>query len=224
MIDVPFSFYLKMGLKVTLMAIGTCLVLGYFFLSIWFLGLAIAIAGPPIMIFKYFWDRRNGAMEYIYRNDLLKQKARSFIISRFGVRRYFSILFLKLWGRLGNPKTAYIEILENYSREMSDEVQYFLLIEVSRILVREDDYKKAIEYLLKAHQLLENRLVVNIKLAQTFEYIGDVIQAERYYQKATSDPLNSEKLNKFIGTQIERVKTKGPCKQPPALGARYILR
>ncbi len=213
-----------MGLKKTLMAISTCLVVGYLFINIWPIGLAIAIGGPPVMIVKYFWDRRNGAMEYIYRNDLLKQKSRSFIITRLGLIQYLSIVALKLGGRLANSKAAYIAIFENKELTMSDEVRYFLYIEVGRILVREDNYDGAIEYFKKAHELLENRLVANIKLAQTFEYKGDVIQAANYYNKAMSDPLNSEKLKAFILSQIDRLIKKGPCKQPPALGARYILR
>lgn len=226
MIDIPFSFYLKYSIKVTLMAMGTCFVLGYMFFGIgfWPLGPAIAILGPPILIFKHFWNRRNGALEYIYRNDLLKQKTRSFIISQYGLLKYLSIIELKLGGWAATPQKKHIAILEDKNLQVSNEVRYFLSIEVGRFFVRVNDYIKAIEYFKAANELLEDRLVGNVKLAQTFEFLGDVGQATSYYQKATTDPLNSEKLNKYLLTQVDRVKEKGPCKQPSTLVARYMLR
>ena len=225
MVNVPFGFYVKVSFKATLMAIGTCLVLGYFFLSpIWPLGLSIIFFGPPLLMYKYFWDRRNGAFEYIYRNNLLKQKARSFVISKYGFSKYLSIVALKLGGSVSTPQQFYIEILEDKTLHMSDEVRYFLSIEVGRFFVKANEYNKAIEYFRTANELLESRLVGNIKLAQTFEFLGDAEQAIHYYQKAIIDPLNSEKLNKYILAQVDRVKEKGPCRQPPTLVARYMLR
>ena len=85
----------------------------------------------------------------------------------------------------------------------------------------DEEYIKAIEALKSALAINSSEIIVNVCLAETYEYIGRGDKAIKTYETTKIMCSLSSNLTKYIDNQIERVRKKGPRKAPPITGLRY---
>ena len=96
-------------------------------------------------------------------------------------------------------------------------------MKTASVFLKDDDFDNVIRFLKQAADIKPNDLVVNYRLAVSFERIGAGKDAIQYYKEALKDPfINSSQIKRFIMSQIERVATEGPKKKPPMFGFRYM--
>ena len=86
-----------------------------------------------------------------------------------------------------------------------------------------DDYEKENRCLKQAAAIKPGNLVVNCRLANSFEKIGNGNEAVKSYNAALGDPnIWSDNLKNYVTNQIERVKTEGPAKKPSVPRLKYM--
>ena len=224
------SFYIRSWLKNSLMAIGTGFVMGYFSSIIiplpnnTLIGAIVAFIIYQYVSFDRFFGARRGEFEYEYRNDLVEKNINKLVLKSFGISTYIDFILDGFNAICTIQEEICKRLLQNASIKQSAENLFFSYIKMSNLAMKQDDFKKEKQMLVSANELRPNDLIANYRLAVCYEMDGSVDDAIKHYYLASNDPyLNSNQLRKFILSQVERIKLKGPMNRPPALGAKYMV-
>ncbi|MCP4111762.1 MAG: hypothetical protein GY749_40600 [Desulfobacteraceae bacterium] len=114
-------------------------------------------------------------------------------------------------------------LLQHTSIKENDENLFYIYIKMSSLAIKEDNFIKQKQMALSAIELKPDDLIANYRLAVCYEMEGSADEAIKHYYAASNDPdLNSDQLRKFIVSQIERIKLKGPMNRPPVSGTKYM--
>ena len=144
------------------------------------------------------------------------------IADTFG-RKIFEQLYQEEINQMPVQGIEFCKNLLEKSRSNSDEDLLFgLHITIARFYEKDHDYKTSISQLLEAVTIKPQNLIANIRLAQSYEWIGSGDEAISSYERALENPAaEKESIRNFINSQIEIVKKHGPRKAQPITGFRY---
>jgi tetratricopeptide (TPR) repeat protein len=216
---IPVTFYIRFGLKNSIMALATGMLMGFMVGSMWpqskespvplILGLAVGIIsfiGYQFYAYNYYSGKRRGEFEYIYRQSLIDSR----------IKRFFD--------RLSHAPTIPIpKLLNRMENEPDPNRKFDIYMTVAWFAAREDRHQKAIEYLQEAAALKKDDLVASFRLGQSWERLGKGEEAIQAYEMALQDPwLDSQPLKEFVSSQIERVRNNGPQKGMPYHYLKHI--
>lgn len=234
---IPIGYYIRFWLKNSLLALGTGYVVGMLVIR-FFLILVITpektdiiapIAGSTgglltyqYIIFSLFWGTRRGHFEYEYRDVLNERNLKKLIVKEYGV---FALLRFVL--DQFNQTSLYQEDLCKKlvrRKDVKDGDLFDIYMRLSKLALKFDNYGAELENLHHAVALKPNDIVANYRLAVAFERNGSATDAVKHYEAALNSPdISTIELKKYIESQIERVKTKGPTSKPPTLGCKWII-
>ncbi|ABW67506.1 hypothetical protein Dole_1702 [Desulfosudis oleivorans Hxd3] len=183
----------------------------------------ICLLIDQVIIYRLFWGDRQGDFEYKYREVILEKRISRVIIQKYGVFKYFQY-YIDQFNQIGySQKTICLNLLKDEKISQDYAKKFIILLKTSDLFVKDGDNTSAIQYLKHAINIKPTDLVANYRLAVLYESIGDREKAIEHYLKGMRDSLiNSDRLRRYIKSQIKRVETKGPMKKPPMLGLRYM--
>ncbi len=225
---VPSSFYITFRCKTTGMAVATGLLMGYFatifvppFYSICVhyapvpLGAIVAVIINQITVHKYINGKMRGAFEYVYRESKVTSPIDMEIRCRLLYGQHVNLELESL--------SIFKEIMaraENYKNEE----KYIGYLAAAHAANAGSEYNNEITALKQAVILKPNDLIANYRLARAYERIGSAQEAIKSYETSLGDPsVDSEELRRFLISQAERVKEKGPQQASPIPGLIYQL-
>lgn len=224
---IPSDFYERFRLNTSLLAIGTGLVLGLFLTAfVPFLKPLYRVAVIPLgglfgflvnlrIVHNYFKGKMRGVFEYVYRESLL-EPAIDLAISNARQSGFEAVLEVE---SLALFKTL---MLQAEIRTEEDKFIYYMAAAKAANAGSED--RNSLTALKLAVALKPKDMVVNFKLARTFERIGSAQEAIEAYEAAFQEPsIDSEALKGFLAAQVQRVKEKGPEQRSPIPGLIYQL-
>ncbi len=213
------------------MAIGTGFVVGYFSSAI------IAVYIPPISaiigaiisfsIYQYvsfdlFFGKRRGEFEYEYRNYLAEKIIKKLVLRSYGIFSFINYFQDQFNALRPSQKSICQKLLKNANILNNNNSLYYIYYKLANLELREDNFQNEKMMLKSAISLNPDNLLANFRFAVCCEMDGHVDEAIHHYELALNDPyLISKSLNKYISTNIERIKLKGPMNRPPTLGAKY---
>ena len=115
------------------------------------------------------------------------------------------------------------ELLSRKECSENRDLEFHLLIKLSKFLVKEERYSDAIEELKAAVSIRPKDLIANFFAGENYERIGESQSAIKHYASALNDPdVSSPYVREFVESQIKRVQDKGPRKAGPQTGFRYM--
>ena len=227
----PSTFYFRFWLTGSLMATATGLVVGYFvpgsFLSFPPLGSVmaaiLALLVQQCLVFSHFWGKRRGAFEYEYRQYLLEKQTKEVFIRVLGRAGFYRWYLDQLSEMPWYEGEMCQKVLIKLQNQANDDLKFPVYVQAAKIALRGRKYNKALEYLKQALSVSPHNLVANLRQAEVFEYMGLPSEAISSYEAAVEDPSPiSAALRRFVSSQIERVRKKGPRKKLPITGFRRI--
>ena len=214
------------------MAVGTGFVLGIFssYLIIVYdpiinalLGAFLALIIYQVVSFSRFFGKRRGEFEYEYRNDLVEKYIKKMVLKTFGILAYINFIQDGFNEISSTQEDICKRLIKNEGIKSSSSNLFFIYLKMSNLSMKLNNFKKEKEMILSAIHLKPNDLIANYRLAICHEMEGSAENAIKHYNLATNDPfLRSNQLRKFILSQVERIKLKGPMNRPPVLGAKYL--
>jgi hypothetical protein len=231
-VKIPNSFYFSFRLKNSLWAFASGAFVGYLFLLFlpqdryipgeYILGIILTggVTGAIIYQFflpKYFFGKRRGEFEYIYRQTLIDGRIKKVIDSlTFTFSDEKSVLNLA-------PTVVIPLLLKKIEIESDPERKFDFFMSMAWATAKEDQHQKAIEYLQEAIALKRDDLVASVRLGVSWERLGKGEEAIHAYETALQEPsLDSQPLRDFVSEQIERVKADGPQKGTPYRFLKYM--
>jgi tetratricopeptide (TPR) repeat protein len=124
---------------------------------------------------------------------------------------------------VNDPTPIINKYLDSLSMESDLENKFWLHITLASLYGQTWEYNKAMTQLEAAAALKPNDLVANFRLAEALERTGKDDEAIRHYEAALDDPsIESGQLKEFVVSQIQRVRTHGPSKDPQYPFKKYI--
>lgn len=225
---IPSSFYITFRCKTTGMAAATGLVMGYFagafvppFWGIWVqyvplpLGAIVAVIINQIAVHNYINGKKRGAFEYVYRESLITSPINMEIRRRL------------LYGQHVNLELESLSIFKEimaHAENYKNEEKYIGYLAAAHAANAGSEYNNEITALRQAVILKPDDLIANYRLARAYERIGSAQKAIKSYEASLCDPsIDSEELRRFLKSQAERVKEKGPQQASPIPGLIYQL-
>ncbi len=225
---IPSSFYTTFRCKTTGMAAATGLLMGFFatiFVPSFYgicvhyapvpIGAIVAVIINQITVHNYINGKMRGAFEYVYRESQITSPIDMEIRRRLLYGHHMNLeleslsIFKEIMARAENYKDE--EILIGY-------------LAAAHAANAGNDYNNEITALKQAVMLKPNNLIANYRLARAYERIGSAQEAIKSYEASSGDPsIDSEELRRFLGSQSERVKEKGPQQASPIPGLIYQL-
>jgi tetratricopeptide (TPR) repeat protein len=175
----------------------------------------------PLLVYQfyaysYFYGKRRGEFEYIYRQSLIDSRIKMVkdnLPFTFPMEKYLSYA----------PTIASPLLLKKIETEPDVSRKFDLYLALAWAAAEEGQHQKAIESLQEALTLKKDDLVASFHLGQSWERLGKDVEAIQAYEMALIDPsIDSQPLREFVASQIERVKIKGPQKGMPYHYLRYI--
>lgn len=228
---IPAHFYTDFRIKTTLLAAGTGCLIGLFstriviFLIAPFMspdyayvmvpiGGIVAIVINQYVVHDYFVGKLRGAFEYVYRESLIKSQINT-EIHRFLT---FGTEFNEL-----ESLAVYKAIMSRIS-DYSEDGRFFAYLAAGHAANVGCEWNNELAALKQAVILRPTDLIANYRLARTYERIGAVHDAIKSYETSLNDPsIDTPELRKFLTSQAERVKEKGPQRASPIPGLIYQL-
>ena len=212
------------------MAVGTGFVVGYLTsnIIIFYNPLINGLIGAVLafIIYQYvsrsILGARRGELEHEYRIDLVEKAVKKMVLRKLGI-----FPFIKYFqDQFNTIRTVQKDICRNLLADTEiahdNDSLYYIYYKLADLELREDNFEKEKRMLASAHAIRPNDLLANYRLALNCEMDGLVDDAINHYKMALNDPdLDSDALRKYIDSQVERIKTKGPKNRVKALGARY---
>lgn len=225
---IPSSFYTTFRCKTTGMAAATGLLMGYFatiFVPSFYgicvhyapvpIGAIVAVIINQITVHNYIKGKMRGAFEYVYRESQITSPIDMEIRRRMLYGHHMNLELESL--------SIFNEIMaraENYK----DEEKFIGYLAAAHAANAGSEYNNEITALKQAVMLNPNNLIANYRLARAYERIGSAQEAIKSYEASLADPsIDSEELKRFLGSQSERVKEKGPQQSSPIPGLIYQL-
>jgi tetratricopeptide (TPR) repeat protein len=223
--NIPWTYYFEYWLKNSLMALVTGFLISFiippFFAAVPFFGLIVVLI-YQLVICRHFWGKRRGDFEFSSKESLIRKRLSSLIRQYLGIGEMFRFKLDSLNNIVTYGWDVHKKLLEHSNNEK--EMFHFYLNHIAADLSRkEGDLKKERNYLLNAITSCPDELITNFRLAVTFEREGRSEESIEYYKKALVGLSNSStELKEFINRQITRVIEKGPKKNPPMPGLRFM--
>jgi hypothetical protein len=231
MVPIPAHFYTDFRIKSTFLAAGTgCLVgllsiqiVGIFiapFMSPGYAYLMVPIGGivavliNQYIIHDYFVGKLRGAFEYVYRESLIE--------SRINTEIHSSLTFGTEFNEM-ESLAVYKAIMSRIS-DYDDEGRFFAYLAAGHAANVGSEFNNELTALKRAVMVRPTDLIANYRLARSFERIGAAQDAIKAYETSLNDPsIDTPELRKFLTSQVERVKEKGPQQASPIPGLIYQL-
>ncbi len=175
------------------------------------------------LVFSHFWGKRRGAFEYEYKQYLLEKRTKEIFIRALGRAGFYRWYLDQLSEIPWYEGEMCQKVLMKLQNQANDHLKLPVYVQAAKIAVRGRKYSKALEYLKQALSASPHDFVANLRQAELFEYMGLPSEAISSYEAAieVSSPISAE-LRRFVSSQIERVRTKGPRKRPPITGLRRM--
>ena len=228
---IPIKSYEWYWLKNTSMALGTGTIIGYFSTQLiiilynplynCLIGAILTLFIAQIIIFSRFWGSRRGYFEYEFKNEVIEHGLGKIIYSLCGLSEYAYYLFN---GQLTSVRQELSEKLLNNERLKNNFYNLFVvLVNAADAAVEDNNHNKEFEYLLRALNMKPTDAIANLKIGIAYENNERKEDAINYYETALNDSNNSKQFNKYILSQIDRVKIGGCKKHPLNKGLRFML-
>lgn len=225
--NISYRFIFRYWLKNTILAGATGFAIGLAIPFFPFRHLGGTILGLfiyQIVVCSYFWGKRRGDFEYIYRKIFLEKIIKQIIIKYCSRITYYRFYFDQ-FNSISSYQWEICQKLLSDKEILSDnDLIFFIYLKAAKISLKEDSFDREIKYLKKALTIKPNDLVVNCKLAVAMERARASEKAISAYEAALKDPLITDKMIVFLKAQIERVKLKGPSIKQTSPGLRDTSR
>ena len=228
---IPAHFYSDFRIKTTFLALATgCLVgllstrvlifLIFPFMNPNYVYLMIPIGGivavviNQFVVHDYFVGKLRGAFEYVYRESLIK--------SQIDTEIHRSLTFGTEFNEL-ESLAVYKAIMRRIS-EYDEEGRFFAFLSAAHAANVGSEWKNELAALKQAVLLRPADLIANYRLARAYERTGSAQDAIKTYEASLNDPsIDTPELRKFVASQVQRVKEKGPQEASPIPGLIYQL-
>jgi len=229
---IPANFYTNFRIKTTGLAVATGFLVGllstrvlgflvfpfmnpgYVFLMIPIGGI-VAVVINQFVVHDYFVGKLRGAFEYVYRESLIKSQIDTEIRRSL---RLGAIEFNEL------ESLAVYKAIMNHMSEYDEENQFFAFLAAAHAANVGSDWNNELAALRQAATLRPTDLIANYRLARSYERTGSAQDAIKAYEASLSDPsIDTPELRKFVASQVQRVKEKGPQQASPIPGLIYQL-
>ena len=237
---VSYSFYLRFWAINSCLAVATGFTLGYIALLIISrifspssrIFCIFSLISFPILafflyqifIYKYFWGEYRGHFEYAYRERQIYKDANEIIRKHLDTVTLITVSLDELSVIGSERDDVYEKLLRKKEIDSNKELRFLILMKYANSLKKGGDDEKENRCLKQAAAIKPGNLVVNYRLANSFEKIGNDNEAVKSYNAALGDPnIWSDNLKNYVTNQIERVKTEGPAKKPPIPGLKYMM-
>ncbi len=230
---IPTHFYTNFRIKTTFLAFPTGCLVGLlsmrvlsalifpFLMNLNYLYLMIPIGGivaviiNQITVHSYINGKMRGAFEYVYRESKITSPIDMEIRRRLLYGHHINLELESL--------SIFKEIMAR-AESYKDEQKFIGYLAAAHAANAGSEYKNEITALKQAVMLKPNDLVANYRLARAYERIGSAQDAIEAYEASLNDPsIDTPELRKFIASQIQRVKEKGPQHASPIPGLIYQL-
>jgi hypothetical protein len=230
--EVPPYFYERFKWKTLYLALGTgCLA-----------GLFVSYLGAPILTMFFQIHPLLAQLIFIIAGGLV-----AMLFSRLLVRKYasgamrgaFEFVYLEStyentieYQLSSTDRTGELELasllvyrqLMSHADALDEEGRFWCYMAAAKAANAGSEDRNSLAALKLAVALRPKDIVVNFKLARTFERIGSAQEAIAAYEAASHDPsIDSDALKGFIAAQVKRVKEKGPEQRSPIPGLIYQL-
>jgi tetratricopeptide (TPR) repeat protein len=114
------------------------------------------------------------------------------------------------------------ECANNQAVKDDGELRCYILAKKANFEAKEDDYARAEECLREALALKPQTFLLWMRLAEVSERLGAGAEAISAYEHALTLAPEKPQIMEYLRAQIRLVQTRGPRKQPPMQGLRYI--
>jgi tetratricopeptide (TPR) repeat protein len=150
-----------------------------------------------------------------------ERDAKEKILDLLGIQVF---LYLNPSAKTMNIEQTYIcEKLLNRDLVINNtDLKFFILVKLAWFYYVDENYLKTIGALNSALELKESDPIVLIRLAETYEKIGNANKAIETYTKFNSIYDLPSDLLSYIKSQINRVKDEGPREALPITGLKYM--
>jgi tetratricopeptide (TPR) repeat protein len=227
----PIKSYEWYWLKNSAMALATGTILGYFTTLLiiilydplynCLIGAILTFLIGQIIIFNRFSGSRRGYFEYEFKNETIEHGFGKIIYNLCGLSEYTYYIFN---GQLTSVRQELSEKLLNNERLKNNVNNLFVVLVNAADTAAEDNKdKKEFEYLFRALNIKPTDAIANLKMGIAYENNERKEDAINYYETALNDSNNSKQFNKYILSQIDRVKMEGCKKHPLNNGLRFLL-
>ncbi len=228
---IPAHFYTDFRIKTTFLALATGCLVGllstrvliflifpfmnpnyvYFIIPI---GGIVAVVINQYVVHDYFVGKLRGAFEYVYRESLIKNQIDTEI--------HRSLTFGTDFNEL-ESLAVYKAIMSRIS-ECKEEGKFFAFLAAAHAANVGNEWNNELAALKQAVMLRPTDLIANYRLARAYERTGFAQDAIKVYEASLNDPsIDTPELRKFVVSQVQRVKEKGPQEASPIPGLIYQL-
>jgi tetratricopeptide (TPR) repeat protein len=226
---IPKRFYFHFWLKNSVMATATGFVLGIILMMlIPFLFPLLTVPIVTLIIYqflvqKYFWGCRRGHFEYAYREWLHRKALNSLVKKALGFKNFIRLYMDELSAFGSVREDIYMRLQREGEITKDNNNKFLLYVRIAESALKEFNFAREQEFFKKALSIRPNNLVVNYRLGNSLEKIGDSAGAIRSYETALTDQTACGKeLKELVLEQIKRVEESGPAKKPPVFGFSYM--
>ena len=167
--------------------------------------------------------KRTSFSEYDQLDDNFEKTVNDVIIKRFGEETYLKLYQEELNQIAVDAVVICQDLLRQDEVTQDEELKFYLYTKLAKFYIKDDQYDKALGSLKKALSIKPDNLLINMRIAEVYEWIGAKADAIGSYEAALgASPMVSLQFREYITSQIQRVKTEGPRKKPPMRGLRYM--
>ncbi len=168
-----------------------------------------------LVIAKLFsTPREKTTEEYEDAERLFEEASNQLILDAFG-QNLFQKLFEDLSWNLSEAINVCREMLQSEKSGADSDLKFHLLVKLARYYLRDGKQKESIETLRSALSMKPTSLIANCRIAILLERLGNGNEAMTHYDLAQKDKVVSPNLNKYLASQVQRVRIHGPREKGP---------
>jgi tetratricopeptide (TPR) repeat protein len=175
------------------------------------------------VLYLAFKIRKSGRpdIELAEFEEYQEKEARKIIINKLGILVF---MYLNPTAKAMNVYQTDIckKLLNRGELKRNKELKFHIYLKLYRFYFIDEDYPKAIDALNSALNIKQNDLITNIRLAETYELLGNGDKAINTYKAIKTFNDISENSKIYFDNQIKRVIREGPKKATPMTGFRYF--
>jgi tetratricopeptide (TPR) repeat protein len=194
------------------------------FIIICFVLCLIASFLIPVVFGNRIFRRKGSSFpEYDQIEQQFDKTANDLILSKLGEDIYLKLYREELnWVELDGIRICQ-GLLNRDEVIKDDELRFYLYVRMADFYIKDDQYHNAIDYLKRALIINPLNLIVNLKIAEVYEWMGSEANAISSYETAFINSSNvSERFQTHIRSQIERINKKGSRKRLPRRGFTHM--
>jgi len=177
----------------------------------------------PFFGSKFLRMRRTSFPDLDQMKEDFEKTANDEIINKLGEETYLELYQEELNQLIVDGIRICQELLSKDKLREDDGLRFHIYVKLAKFYIKDDQYDKAVANFKEALSIKPADLIVNLMIANVYEWLGAGTDAIASYETALhrSSEL-SQRFLTYITSQIERVKTKGPRKKPALSGLRYM--